>query len=734
MAESYREIIDNETDDYSMSKFLNHTIPKYTNVDIATGFFNIGGYSNVRGALEELADKPGGSFRLLFGRESMSNMDADRDDRQHTLHADLELSVDEERKNRADDLIRFLKRPNVSTKKSTERFSHAKCYIFDGKKAVVGSSNFTRMGLQGNIELNAVLYQPAVAKLVSDWFERRWKKADDANEELIHMIEESKFGLPLDPYIMYMKMLYEYYRQRIEDMETMKGKGVELTEFQQDAVTEAKRILRKYGGVMISDSTGLGKTHIGVELLRFLLMEKRRKVLLIAPAQVKNTVWGPRLEEDSVKTRNLSMESVGQPEFDPSKYLNFDIVLIDESHNLRSHAAQRRINIMKILAGGRPKKVILMSATPINNSLMDLYYQLSLITAGDDLYFTNLDIPDLRNHFVQATKKGGMQEGIDTIVRILDEVMIKRTRTHIRENYPEATLAGKPVRFPKRNLHKIEYSLTNLYGANVYSNVIDSIDSMHLVPYRLVMYDNKADDDEKRRAKQMAILQKIILTKRFESSVEAIRSSVRRLEKFYDMFGRAIDEGKILSSKSLGKLLEEIRNDDKNDDEAIVEILTSDKLNLDPLGSNYDKKMIKAELVADRKIISEMLKDLEKIKPYGDTKLQKLNEDMIKYEVLEKGSKKVVIFTSYVDTAKYVHKHLKSILNDKKVLLLTGSVSPKKRQEILKQFSPRSNYTNEDIPIDLEEADVLVTTEVLSEGQNLQDCNYVVNYDLPWIP
>lgn len=734
MAESYREIIDNETNDYSMSKFLNQTIPKHTRVDVATGFFNIGGYGSVQNVLEELVANPDGRFRLLFGRESISDMDAGRDDRQHTLHADLESSVDEERKDRADALIRFLEKSNVYARKSKERFSHAKCYVFDEKKAIVGSSNFTRMGLDGNIELNAVLYQPAVATLVSDWFERRWDKADDAKKDLIHMIEESKFGLPLDPYTMYMKMLYEYYRQRIEDMEAMKGKHVELTEFQQDAVTEAKRILRKYGGVIISDSTGLGKTHIGVELLRFLLMEERRKVLLIAPAQVKNTVWKPRLLEDSVKTMNLSMESVGRSDFEPSKYLNFDIVLIDESHNLRSHAAQRRINIMKILAGGKRKKVILMSATPINNSLMDLYYQLSLITAGDDLYFTNLDIPDLRNHFVQAAKKRGMQEGIDTIVRILDEVMIKRTRTHIKENYPDATLGGKPVRFPKRNLHKIEYSLTNLYGANVYSNVIDTIDRMHLVPYRLVMYDKKAHDDEKRRAGQIAILQKIILTKRFESSVEAIRSSVGRLEKFYDMFERAIDEGKILNSRDLGKILEEIRHDDENDDEKIIDVLKSGKLNLDPLGSNYDKKTIKTELAADRKMISELLKDLEKIKPYGDTKLQKLNEDIIKYEVLEKESKKIVIFTSYVDTARYVHKHLETVLDDKKVVLLTGSVSTKKRQEILEQFAPKSNYTNGDIPLDWKEADVLVTTEVLSEGQNLQDCNYVVNYDLPWNP
>lgn len=736
MTQDIKEIIDNETGGYSLSEFLNQTMPEYNKIDIATGFFNIGGYESVDKVLDEITEKPSGRFRLLFGKESVSGTGSDTDDLQDELHADLEsLEMNERWKNRADALIEFLKKSSVFVRKSTERFSHAKCYVFDGRKAVVGSSNFTYMGLEGNIELNAVLYQPSTAKLVSDWFERRWGKAEDAKEDLIHLIEESKFGLPLDPHTMYMKMLYEYYRQRIEDMEAMKSKGVELTEFQQDAVTEAKRILRRYGGVIISDSTGLGKTHIGVELLRYLLMEKRRKVLLIAPAQVKDTVWEPRLLEDSIKTKNLSMESIGQPDFDPSKYLDFDVVLIDESHNLRSPTAQRRINIMKLLAGGkqRQKTVILMSATPINNSLMDLYYQLSLITAGDDLYFTNLNIPDLRKHFVQAAKKKGVREGLDTIVRILDEMMIKRTRAHIRENYPDATLNGKPVKFPRRNLHKVEYSLTGLYGSNIYSNVIDTIENMHLVPYRLVMYDNKADDDDRKRAKQMATLQKIILTKRFESSIEAIRKSIKRLGKFYDMFERAVEENKILNSDKLNKLLDEIRNNEENDEEAITKLLESDKLDLEPLGSNYDKKKIKTELKKDKVRISDLLKNLEKIKPYGDTKLQKLKEDIAKHDVLESGSKKMVVFTSYVDTAEYVYKDLKSSLTGKKVLLLTGSVPPEKRKEILEQFSPKSNHVDGKMSAEIV-ADVLVTTEVLSEGQNLQDCNYVVNYDLPWNP
>ena len=735
MSGEKKEIIDNETGGYVLSEFLDQNVRKYDEIDIATGFFNMGGYTQVGDALDTMTDRQNGRFRLLFGKENMSGIEPDKIDYRDTVLGDLDsLVMDEERKKSVDALIKFLKKDNVLVRKSAERFSHAKCYVFDKDVAVVGSSNFTHAGLRSNIELNAVLYQPSAVKLVKEWFGKRWLDANDTKKDLIELIEESKFGLPLDPHTMYMKMLYEYYRERIDDMQNVRNVGIELTEFQQDAVTEAKRILRKYNGVVISDSTGLGKTHIGIELLRYLVQKERLKILLIAPAQVKDTVWEPRLLEESIKTKNISLESVGQPDFDPSRYLDFDIVLIDESHNFRSPTAQRRINAMKILAGGSRKKVILMSATPINNTLMDLYHQISLITAGDDLYFANLNIPDLRKHFVQATKKRKIREGIDTIVRILDEIMIKRTRTFIKENYPEATLNKKAIRFPKRNLHKVEYSLTELYGANVYSNVKDTIENMHLVPYRLVSYDRKAVEDDKKRADQISVLQRIILMKRFESSIEAIRASIKRLEKFYDMFEKAVNRDKILNSKQLSKILEEIRDDEENNEERLEEIFESDRFDIVTLGSNYDKKMLKEELKEDKKMISELAAKLERIKPFGDSKLQKLKEDIIKYNVLENGSKKMVVFTSYVDTAKYVHADLKSHLNDKKVLLLTGSVSKKKRREILEQFSPKSNHVGEEIPANLEEADVLVTTEVLSEGQNLQDCNYVVNYDLPWNP
>ncbi len=197
---------------------------------------------------------------------------------------------------------------------------------------------------------------------------------------------------------MYMKFLYEYYRPRLEELEQEKGKILELAGFQQDAFSSAKRILAKYGGVLIADSTGLGKTHIALELLREYVAVRRMKAMVIAPSQVLNAVWEPKLNEESIKTMNITIEKTGTSSFQPEKYIDYDLLVIDESQNYRNASTNRYANLLKLIAGGKKKMVVLMTATPVNNSLLDLYHQLTLVTAGDDAYFADLGIPDLRDH------------------------------------------------------------------------------------------------------------------------------------------------------------------------------------------------------------------------------------------------------------------------------------------------------------------------------------------------
>ncbi len=383
---------------------------------------------------------------------------------------------------------------------------------------------------------------------------------------------------------------------------------------------------------------------------------------------------------------------------------------------------------MKVLAGGKKKQVIIMTATPVNNTLMDLYNQLSLITTSDDTHFAEIGIADLKRYFRAAVNKE-FTEGIEYIMKILDEVMVRRTRQFIKENYPDATIEGKKITFPNRELKKIEYSLIELFGNDIYKQVIDTLDRLNLVPYRTDYYKITAKEEEKKEAEQLAVLQKIGLLKRFESSVEAIRDSVSRLINFYKSFEYSLEKDRVLSSNTFRKVLQEV--DDEIDDEKFFSELEKYIGEEEAVGI-YDRQTMLNELKYDLKLLNVLKKELDKIKPYADKKLTVLKEQFVKDEPFEKESKKVVIFTQFVSTANYLYKQLRDELKDKKVLILTGRTDQKSREKILKEFAPKANLAKEG-DVD-READVLISTDVLSEGQNLQDANYIINYDLPWNP
>jgi len=386
---------------------------------------------------------------------------------------------------------------------------------------------------------------------------------------------------------------------------------------------------------------------------------------------------------------------------------------------------------MKLLAAGKKKQLVLLTATPIHNTLMDLYHQLSLVTAGDDTHFADLGVTDLRRYFIAADRKQ-LAAGIEDIIRLLDELMIRRTRQFIIDNYAGAMLNGEPVKFPTRILRKVEYSLTALFGGAIYKQVLDTIDQLNLVPYRTDSYLITVEEKQKFEVEHRATLQKIGLLKRFESSVEAIRKSIERLEKFYNYFSKALDQNKILDSKAFHKILMEMKEEGEENDEKLYEKLfeTLEKTPLPPLTEEYKKQDMKKDIQEDLKLLEPLKISLNRIRPYADRKLIGLKEQLVKDQVFETGGKKVVIFTQYVDTARYIHADLKATLKDKRVELLTGETKPDTRERLIRDFAPIANKA----PYVEKEIDVLVSTDILSEGQNLQDANYVINYDLPWNP
>jgi len=723
-----KEIVDNETDRYTMAQFLNESISnKSSKIDVASGYFNSTGFSILRSSLWTAAQSRDFRMRLLFGREAIQDKTIEGSPEDLSMREELDsLAVSERYAELVDDLVKFLNLDKVHVKSNVRRFTHAKCYILDDLVAV-GSSNFTGPGLRSNIELNAILYQPSAQQLVRDWFERRWNEGTDAKAELIQLLEDSKFGSPLDPFTAYMKFLYEYYKPRLRELQEAGRGGVELAVFQNDAVRTALRIINKFNGVIIADSTGLGKTHIGLEILHQLVAVERKKALLLAPKQVIDTVWDRRLEDASIKTRNESIESTGTSRFRPEDFLDYDVVLIDESHNYRNPSTNRRLNLMKLLSGGKRKQVILMTATPVNNSLMDLYHQISLITAGDDSHFVSLDIPDLRQHFLSADRKK-LASGVEDIVRLLDEIMVRRTRQFIKENYPDATINGKPVSFPKRRLKKVEYTLTQIFGTTVYQQVLDTIDGLNLVPYRVRTYVKQIGKEEKVEVEYRATLQKYGLLKRFESSVAAIRESIKRLIEFYQFFEKALDEGKILDSTSFHSILVDLEDEDEDNDEIVLQKLRG--AGLLPLTADYDITRMRRELKADLNLLQPLLKGLMGIHSYSDAKVVRLKQLFDEDRIFEQGGKKVVIFTQFVDTANYLYQEITKDVKDRETRILTGNTDPDTRKRILEGFAPKANNApGGTLPVE-----ILVSTDVLSEGQNLQDANYCINYDLPWNP
>ena len=224
------------------------------------------------------------------------------------------------------------------------------------------------------------------------WFESKWADSPDYKPDLIATLRESKFGSkPYTPFDVFIKALYEYFKGRL-NLAPEPGAVIDLARFQEEGRNEAIRLLDRWGGVLIADAVGLGKTYIGLSLLEHELVHKRRRGrvprgLIICPAQLRELVWRPRLDEFGIHADILSQEEIGRASFDWKRYREVDVVLVDESHNFRNSATNRYSALMKIISGGRRKRVILMTATPVNNSLFDLYAQLSLLTRGDDRYY-----------------------------------------------------------------------------------------------------------------------------------------------------------------------------------------------------------------------------------------------------------------------------------------------------------------------------------------------------------
>ena len=750
-----RDIIDNATGGITMRDILNSEIPLAEKLDISTGYFNVPGYAMLKGALNDSAQKGSFGMRLLLGRQALvpdSDFEEkaresaeDGGDAMMSLKSDLdraELTADT--MSDTNSLISLLGRENVQVRIGRSRFNHSKCYITDDS-VFIGSSNLTAGGLTGNHELNAGLYQPGVAEDTRRWFDRMWGMSEDVKVDLVRLLESSKFGVPATPYDVYIKMIFEKYRDLLAPDKDEPEHSIELAAFQRDAVRTALFIISEFQGAMIADATGLGKTNMGMEILRQKVLKEHRKVLLVAPSQVLRSMWDKKLREAGLSVRKqVTTESLGSKDALERwhEYTSIDFVLVDESQNFRTRDANRSKNLARIMTIGKRKQALLLSATPINNSIMDLYNQISIITRRDDAYFwRSIGIPNLYVHMREAAnKEGGLKAGLEKIQRLLDGIMVRRTRSYIREVYPEDTISGSAIRFPTHEYSPIHYSLADLYG-NVFERILNDMHRLTMAPYGLEQYNTKATKEEKARHRVLAHLQVILLLKMFESSVEAARASLGRKIRLYRHVAKAAKAGKMVKVRDFNRIIARgnyiaNRTDSTGDSDGDFDmdeflLREMERLGTEEMGKKYDRKRFVDDLSSDLLILEGLHAEIGKVT--ADKKLEAVRDTIIRDRALDTGSKKVLIFTEYTSTARYLLNEIRKAFPERVTERITGSTDPKTRSVFLERFAPVSNLEEGRRPEEVE-IDILISTEVLAEGQNLQDCNYVINYDLPWNP
>ena len=819
-------VIDNKT--YVLADVLNDLLAdeRVHALDIATAYFNVGGFALLREWLTRL-----NSFRLLLGHEPGGGQDLGLHPHVQALKAMLRGDLDQAPFTEAtlaliEDLIRFLQRGDVDVRLYEQGFLHAKAYLFfadaiHGDRftpvtGVVGSSNFTRAGLTSNRELNlthkAILDEGevqddeakgAIAPLLAlpapgqdlllppgafvappariepdrltrreiksevgsrailelvDWFDARWTEARDFKVDLIALLDESKFGTyEYTPYQIYLKALFEYFKDDLGEVEELPGlrSAVELARFQEDAVKKARRILMRYDGVMIADSVGLGKTWIGKKLLEDFAYHLRQKAVVICPASLR-AMWQQELAEATIPATILSQEAMGREEFDLAPYLDVDVILIDESHNFRNRTTHRYESLGRLIGGNRGrgrqrvrKKLILLTATPINNNIFDLYNQVMLFAQNDRTYFAAAGIGDVYRFFLRARQQQALGRLSETaaLFNLLEEIVVRRTRTFIRRAYPQATIRGEPVRWPERRLRTGRYDLEGTYKG-IYDQIVAGIESLRLAPYSLEDYKKasiRRDDFELGRQHALVGIFQSRYLKRFESSVEAFRISVRRALEFIKTFESYVLDGKVLDSRSFQKAMRYLDQEGEEDDvtpssraagfdvSAEARVLLEGLPELDP--GQYDLRLLHEALQHDVDVLTEIWHRIRHITPALDAKLSVLKE-------LLGGSlrgQKVLVFSYYKDTVRYLYRELtgdKAFLQaagDPHVRRIDSGLSPKDRGSVIAAFAPLSNQRPE-LAGSGREIDVLVSTDVLSEGQNLQDCGLLINYDLHWNP
>jgi len=746
--------------------------------DIATGTFDIGSLL----ALDELW-QPVKPIRLLMGDETT------RRTRKELINfANQQADDGIEAAKEEDDFSTLtgleaireaLKTKQIQARIYTRARFHAKAHILNGKDEVIdhgliGSSNFTRPGLMENVELNLLTSDAAQIASLKEWFERLWKDAEAVSPELLKVIDRHLRAFT--PFEVWAKALYEYFSGRelpVTDWEQKESVIFPiLSGYQQEAYRQARHIVQRWDGSFICDSTGLGKTYIGLMLLEYHLAQGDR-ILLIVPKSARESVWKRDIErylypryriacEEHLKIHNQT--DFGREGTVPKERLEyyrdyFPVILVDEAHHFRTPWAHRSKTLQMLVNGGAPKTIYFITATPINNSVLDLYHLVNYIARGQHNYFSSLGIHNLRRHFKQ------LEDNLDTLVRsngsadlqtavqdadimrtdgLLKAIVIQRSRNYAKETERRS---GRDVLFPEREKPKvIPYSLRKVY-AHLYDDLKTAFDRDDPL-LSLAIYNPDAFRKEKvtpeilNRNRQVIGLIRILLLKRLESSYAAFEASLedllRRMAAFVSQYAPQRWDQWQEDHVELWETLQEHIQQRTAEGEAGTEVEEGNEFDdIEVRGlenpEDYQADKLLHKVQQDMDVLATLLDGLhEHLSPTTDDKLNNLAHVLHRDPRLKKG--KVVIFTEFRDTARYLKKELSNNhgFADMEEMDSTCKVN---REEVIKRFAPHYNCTLEELPqYTNRQIRILVSTDVLSEGLNLQDASLIINYDLHWNP
>ena len=773
----------------TLQKVLESLLVKSICLDIATGTFEIGAFLSLGKTWRHLD-----GIRLLMGDETTRRT---KDHLIRALQDATDANIEAEKEH--DDTLHGLAavREAIRTGQITVRVYdkakfHAKLNLMHAQNsspvdfATVGSSNFTRPGLTQNVELNSFITDATHIEKLGEWYDARWKEASEVKEELLRTIERHLRKYP--PFTVYAKSLHAYFRGREKPAdEWEENESViyrTLSQYQKDGYHAALQIADTWNGALICDGVGSGKTYIGLMLLERYLRDNKR-VLLITPKSIAESVWNSQVsrqlqskygrllrEHYDIKLHTDLGRQGGISDEDLDYFREHtDVIIIDEAHHFRNPNSNRGRLLMEL---ARNKKLYLLTATPINNSLDDIYHLINYFGQNQRTHFAKIGVHDFRRHFRSIEKRledetAEIAEQVeeDDFLRqdpLLKQVLIQRSRKYIKD----AEMAfGTHILFPERVIEPtVDYSLRRVYGT-LYDELWKAFNRhnpfLNLAVYNTVKYHKKPERRIEQREKQVIGLIRTLVLKRLESSWRSFEATIENLLlKMADWLKEHAPESFEMwesTNRRWWKVVQEHIQERLQDDGILREQSQADEIPLEDLQrhiisnpfeeendlasvddedvfvpEDYDIDRLFDDVLEDMNLLTVLLSKIyrsfyaDELASEPDTekddKLQQLLNLVKKHP-----NEKLLIFTEFCDTARYLYTQLQQagFRNIEQI----DSRRKVNREEIIERFSPCYNAGS---PESIVPVQTLITTDVLAEGLNLQDASIIVNYDLHWNP